>query len=179
MKLLKSYTHNEVSDIKNKNIFKRTTARGIIIQNEEILLIYTKRYDDYSFPGGGVDAHEDLRQGLLRELAEETGATNVEIVEEFGAIEEFRPVHYPEYDLMHQTSYYYVCKADCNLGQASPEDYELINGSEPVWVNIKEALSHNQNVIANSPQGMGFSIQRETFMLERIVSDLPGNLNQG
>ncbi|MGB5823211.1 MAG: NUDIX domain-containing protein, partial [Proteocatella sp.] len=66
MKLLKSYTHNKVSDIENKNIFKRTTARGIIIRDEEILLIYTKRYNDYSFPGGGVDSNEDLREGLLR-----------------------------------------------------------------------------------------------------------------
>lgn len=172
MKLLKIYKHEEIKDIENLNIFKRITARGIILKGEEILLIYTRRYNDYSFPGGGVDVNEDLSQGLMRELAEETGAQNVEIIDNFGAIEEFRPIHYPEYDLMHQISYYYVCKADYDLGEAQPEDYELKNGSEPVWVNIKEALSHNRNVIEENQKSLGFSIHRETYVLEKIIADL-------
>lgn len=172
MKILNKYVHEEVKLLQNPNILNRTTARGIIIDKEDILLIYTKRYDDYSFPGGGVDENEDLMQGLSRELAEETGAQNVKVISEFGIIEELRPIHYPEYDAMNQTSYYYVCSADKTLGEASPEDYEVNNGSVPIWINIHDALRHNKDVIAKNPKSIGYSIQRETFVLEQIIDTL-------
>lgn len=169
MKLIESYTHGEIVDRKLTNIHKRTTARGIIMNGDEILMIYTKRYNDYSFPGGGVDPDEAIEDCLLRELSEETGAQNVKIISAFGRVEELRPIHYPEYDAMHQTSYFYTCTADQKLGKANPEAYELQNGSEPVWVKLEKAIEHNKKVIEQNDSSIGFSIHRETMVLEKIL----------
>ena len=169
MKQLLDFVHPDVEGITAVNVFKRKTARGIIMKGREILLIYTQRYDDYSFPGGGIDPEESVEEALIRELAEETGAQNVRIVEPFGYVTETRPIHYIEYDVMHQLSYFYICDADKALGVAKPEAYEVTNGSVPVWVEIREAIKHNRDVIGRNAEGIGFSIHRETYVLECVA----------
>jgi 8-oxo-dGTP pyrophosphatase MutT (NUDIX family) len=99
LRLIKKMIHNDVDTLDGR-IFDRRAARGIVLKGSKILLLYTKRYNDYSFPGGGVDPEEDLITGLKRELAEETGAKNVEVISEFGYIAEYRPHYKPEYDLI-------------------------------------------------------------------------------
>jgi len=172
MRLIHKHTNEAVAHLNEPVVYERAAARGIIMDGEDILLIYTKRYNDYSFPGGGVDTGEDLMHGLIRELEEETGAQNIEVQSAFGAYEEFRPTYYDGYDMMHMLSYFYVCSADRELGEASPEDYELKNGSEPVWVNIHEAISHNQKVMNDKEDSMGLSIDRETRVLKLVVDEL-------
>ncbi len=41
----------------------------------------------------------------------------------------------------------------------------------PLWMNIYEAIEHNEEVIANSDK-KGLSIERETFMLKVIADKL-------
>jgi hypothetical protein len=41
----------------------------------------------------------------------------------------------------------------------------------PRWMNIFEAITHNEDVIANSDK-KGLSIERETFMLKVIAERL-------
>lgn len=172
MKTLKTYEHDDYKKIENPKLYKRIAARGVILKGDEILLIYTKRYNDYSLPGGGVDEGESLTDGLLRELAEETGAKNIRILGELGCYEEYRPTYYDGYDLMHMLSYCYVCDADYELGDAEPEEYEVNNGSVPVWVNIHKAIEYNNDVINKNENTMGLSIRRETFLLEYIKDNI-------
>ena len=145
---------------------------GIVLDRNNILLIYTTRYNDYSFPGGGVEAHEQLEDGLRRELAEETGASRIEIIREFGYVDEYRPSHKPEYDFIHMTSYFYVCEIDHDFTKVQLEEYEVANGSRPVWVDIREAIAHNKAVMEKKEASMGFSIARETLVLELILKEL-------
>lgn len=172
MRLIDKYVHESFDSMKDPVVFERTAARGIIMDGEDILLIYTKRYNDYSFPGGGVDKGEDISEGLVRELNEETGAQNIVISNHFGDYEEYRPTHYDGYDIMHMMSHFFVCKADRELGEANPEDYEVNNGSVPMWVNIHEAIRHNSDVIAAKEDSMGLSIVRETKVLELVANEL-------
>lgn len=55
-------------------------------------LLFTERYNDFSFPGGGLDAGEDIVVGLRRELEEETGARDIRALQNFGYIEVNRPI---------------------------------------------------------------------------------------
>ncbi|AWP25334.1 NUDIX domain-containing protein [Paenibacillus sp. Cedars] len=171
MRLIKKMIHPDVKSIEG-NIFERKAARAIIMRGSEILLLYTKRYNDYSFPGGGLELNEDLLTGLKREIIEETGATNLRVQSEFGCIEEYRPHYKPDFDLVHMISYYFMCTVDKELGNAKLEDYEITNGMTAVWIDINEAIKHNRQVIRNQEESMGLSIERETTVLELIVQEL-------
>jgi len=83
MRLLKSTVHPEIAALEG-SLFERIATRAIVLKGDKILLLYTQRYDDYTLPGGGVDAGEDLIEGFKRELVEETGATNIHNIKEFG-----------------------------------------------------------------------------------------------
>lgn len=152
-------------------IFERRAARGIILRGEEILLLYTRRYNDYSLPGGGIDEGEDLLCGLRRELAEETGARDIQVLHPFGVLEEYRPWYKPEHDLMFMRSYLYECSVAGELGKVKMEDYEIANGMEVVWMDIHEAIAHNRAVMAAQEASMGLSIARETLILELVVRE--------
>jgi len=171
MRLIKKLIHQSLDSIEGK-VFERRAARAIILKDTKILLLYTKRYNDYSFPGGGVDPHEDLITGLKRELEEETGAQNIQVLSEFGYIDEYRPHYNTEFDLINMLSYFYVCKIDEDFSETRLEDYEIANGMDSVWVEIEEAIEHNRTVIKNQEKSMGFSIERETFVLELIAREL-------
>lgn len=171
MRLLKKMLHKDISEIKG-NIFERKASRAIILDGNKILLMYTKRYNDYSIPGGGVDPDEDLIDGLKRELNEETGAKDIEVIKEFGIFEEYRPTHYEGYDLMHMTSYFYVCTINKELGAPNLEDYEISNGMTTIWIDIDEAINHNTKLIQSKDSKMGLSVERETFMLNLIKNEL-------
>ena len=59
----------------NENMprFKRPSFRAIIIKNGLIAMVYSKKYDYYKFPGGGIEKNEDILTALKREVLEETG----------------------------------------------------------------------------------------------------------
>lgn len=171
MKLIKKLVHESLNNLDGR-VYERKAARAIVLKDSEILLLYTKRYNDYSFPGGGVDPQEDLLTGLKRELGEETGAKDIEVISEFGYIDEYRPHYNPNYDIIHMLSYFYICNVDEMFDKAQPEDYEIANGMSPVWIDIHEAIEHNKNVIKNKETSMGFSIERETLVLELVAKEL-------
>ncbi|MEP5339061.1 MAG: NUDIX hydrolase [Algibacter sp.] len=170
MKLLKRVKLCNVTD--ESRIILREATRAICIRGHDILLLYTGRYDDYSLPGGGVDADESYENALIRELNEETGAVNVKNIKPFGIYEEFRPWNREdEFDVQHMISYCYTCSIDEKLGQTSYESYEIKNNMKPVWINIDKAIDHNEHNILNSLK-KGISIERETFLLKRIKDTL-------
>lgn len=174
MHILKTHYHPEVKTLENKSIFTRLTTRSIVIQGSDILLLYTKRYEDYSLPGGGLDIGEDKIDGMIRELTEETGAKNIKNITPFGVYEEYRPWYKPEYEIQHIISYCYTCKVNKELGPTRLESYEIKNGMKAIWINISEAIEHNKKTILTSNK-TGMSIERETFLLELIAKRMTQN----
>ena len=168
MQILKIHHHPDLKTLENKSSFTRLATRSIALREEEILLMYTARYEDYSLPGGGLDAGEDKIAGMMRELREETGATNIKNIKPFGIYEEYRPWYKPDFDIQHIISYCYTCEIDKELGSATLESYEVNNGMKAVWINIHEAIKHNENTMATSEK-KGMSIERETFLLKMIA----------
>ena len=170
MRLLKTSKHPNLLTL-DGSCFTRKATRAIVLDGKNILLLFTERYHDYSLPGGGVDEGETLTDGLIRELIEETGAKNIEVMAEFGLYEEYRPWHKQHFDIIHMLSYCYVCQISGSLGETAFESHEIQNGMKPVWVNIFEAISHNEETIKASPK-KGLSIERETFLLKKIAAEL-------
>ena len=171
MQNLKTHYHPDIENLENKSIFTRLATRSITTQENNILLLYTARYEDYSLPGGGLDAGEDKIVGMIRELQEETGAKNIKNIKPFGIYEEYRPWHKPEFDIQKMISYCYTCEIDKELGSSNLEAYEIKNGMKAIWIDIHEAIKHNKNIIATSDK-KGMSIERETFLLELIAKSM-------
>lgn len=171
MIILKTHYHPEVDSLENKSIFTRLATRSIALQGANILLLYTERYEDYSLPGGGLDLGEDKTEGMIRELKEETGARDIKNIQPFGAYEEYRPWHKPDYDIQHMVSYCYTCDINTELGETNLESYEIKNGMKAIWVNIHEAIAHNNKTMTTGNK-KGMSIERETFLLKRIAKQL-------
>lgn len=171
MRHLHIATHPEVEPLSQQRILQRKAARAIVLDGEYILMLYTERYHDYTLPGGGVDEGEDILQGMVRELEEETGAQNIHNIKPFGLYEEFRPWYKDDADVMHMVSYCFTCKIDRELGDTNYEDYEIKNGMKPVWINIRDAITHNELTMAESEK-KGMSIERETFLLRLIAKEL-------
>ncbi|NMP31124.1 NUDIX domain-containing protein [Thalassotalea sp. M1531] len=170
MRLIKSTIHPAINDL-SANSFTRKATRAIVLNGENILLLYTKRYHDYSLPGGGIDEGESKIEGLIRELKEETGAHNVTNIREFGLYEEYRPWYKADFDIVHMLSYCFVCDIDDELLEPELEMHELDNGMHPEWVNIHQAIAHNEQTIASSDK-KGMSIERETYLLKLIEQEL-------
>jgi ADP-ribose pyrophosphatase YjhB (NUDIX family) len=170
MRLLKSSVHPSLNSL-DQSSFLRLATRGIILKGEEVLMLYTQRYDDYTLPGGGIDEGENQVEGLIRELTEETGAQNIRNVEAFGLYEEFRPWYKDGFDVMQMKSYCYTCEIDEELGETNLEDYEVKNGMKAVWINVHDAIKHNLDTIKSSDK-KGMSIDRETFLLLLIRDEL-------
>lgn len=152
-------------------IAQRRAVRGVVLRDTRILLLYTRRYDDYSLPGGGVDASESLEDALLREMMEETGARAIRLLAPLGRVEERRP-HWGQFDAMHMQSFVFHCAVDGELGEPAMEHYESANGMRPLWVELSEAIDHNQTVIQRAATSMGTSIIRETRLLQWIQENL-------
>lgn len=174
MQLIKKMIHPELASCDGR-VLRRYEARGIVLRGGHILLLYTERYNDYSLPDGGVDAGEDTEVALKRELLEETGARAVKVIENLGYIEEYRPHWKAHYDLVHMTSRFFLCEIADQLAAANMEDYEVANGMRPEWVPVHTALAHNREVFARQEKIMGQSIQRETFMLDKIAREWLGS----
>lgn len=175
MRLLKSSIHSDISHLSHQDLLQksihRKATRAIILDGQNVLLLYTERYHDYSLPGGGLNPNEDIQAGLIRELEEETGAQEITILSEFGQYEEFRPWYKDNAEVLHMDSFCYLCRIHSELSQTKLEPHEISNGMRPVWINIHDAILHNEETIANSPK-KGMSIERETFLLKLIVKEL-------
>ena len=171
MKHLRTSTHSDIDTLTGKSIFTRKATRAIALRGEMILMLYTERYHDYSLPGGGLDNDENIVQGMIRELKEETGAKNIDHICEFGIYEEYRPWYKSDFDIQHMISYCFTCSVDEELGKTALEHYELSNGMRPIWINIHEAIKHNEETIACSDK-KGMSIERETYLLRLIKDEL-------
>lgn len=168
---LAEFKHPSVDSIEG-NTLRRQAAYGIIQPEQKILLLYTERYDDFSFPGGGIDKHEDLTSALKRELREEAGVTLASAPRHFGYTTELQPFWKPQWPKRFQTSHWFDCEITAEQLPPQMEDYEVNNGSRPVWTTLEEAIQHNYSVLKAKPDSMGLSIQRDTFILEQVIKEL-------
>jgi 8-oxo-dGTP pyrophosphatase MutT (NUDIX family) len=68
----------------------RPTAGGVIIGPENKIALTNQQNDSWSLPKGGVDPGEDMLEAAKREIREETGITELEIIKRLGQYQRHR-----------------------------------------------------------------------------------------
>lgn len=134
---LKDY--NETDDV-----YRRPSARAIIIQGDKIALVYSKKEKYYKFPGGGIHGDEDKKEALMREVREEVGMIVIpESIREFGSVLRRQKNDRLENSIFEQENYYYFCDVNETLVDQELDDYE--NEAEFVLkvVDIDTAIAAN------------------------------------
>lgn len=109
----------------------RVAGRGIVVENNKILLTHELNTGVYMTPGGGLENGEALTECCVRELREEAGV-EVKTVRQFLRINEYCP------ECMY-VSNYFICEKIGECSQSLTE-IEVEHGAVPEWVEIEKAL---------------------------------------
>lgn len=153
----------------------RLTVRAIILKDHQLFMTYSKKFDDYMTPGGGVEENEDFIEALKRELVEEVGVV-AKTIEPIGYIEELRSGQKDA--ILYQKSHYYSVSID-HMIETQPEDYEIRFGMTPVWVSIHEVIEKNDYQIRTRLKKDGLEIHPySTLTRENIVLNYIKEVNK-
>ena len=133
MKLLKRITDKEILGTDGLSTAKpRLTARAILKHGDQFAVMYAKKFDLYSLPGGGVEDDEDILDALKREVMEETGCS-CDCIQELGFVEENRA--HCDYT---QVSYYFIVETACDTFHAALTEAEMQNGTTVHWYSFQD-----------------------------------------
>lgn len=128
---------------------KRINGRAIIIDNDEVLLMYRRKVYDgyikeyYAIPGGGKEENETIEECIKREIKEEF-SLNVEVLDYLGKVEDKYNIGY-----IYQAK---IIDGELKLGGEELEHNNEINYYEPRRIKLKdidniELLEENRNLI--------------------------------
>ncbi|HVG42638.1 MAG TPA: NUDIX domain-containing protein [Chitinophagaceae bacterium] len=132
--------HEDIDEVletfENKVLFIQA-AGGLIYIEKEILLIY--RRGKWDLPKGKLDENENLYDAAIREVAEETGITDIVIEEKIGSTYH---TYYQGNDFILKESHWYLMKAHSKeeLKPQFDEDIEICE-----WVPIDKLSTYLQN----------------------------------
>ena len=152
----------------NGSVFRRPSARAIIIKDGKIAMVYSKKYNYYKFPGGGIEATESMEDALIREVSEETGLCVIK-----NSIQEYGQVHRVQKgtkeDIFIQDNYYFLCCVKEALGQQNLDKYEADEGFTLEFLEPQSAIDVNRETkLDDFSQVM---IEREALVLELLIQE--------
>lgn len=167
MQLLTQIFHKPNLLLSGKTV-TREAVRAIIMKGDQVLMIYSTLNGDYKFPGGGIKRDEAHATALKREMLEECGSRLIQIIAEFGRVEEYDVAEEDEFDIFRMNSYYYQCEVEDGFGAQNLDDYEHEYGFTPEWVALEHAIAVNRALLENPPPNIQRWVRRELFVLEII-----------
>jgi dUTP pyrophosphatase len=133
-------------------------------------MLYSKAFDDYTFPGGGVKFQEDQISALKRELKEELGALGIDLIKPLGYTIEKRFGLNGSGQVYLQSSTYFLVNI-LEYGATEFVGRELEHGLESRWIFPEEAILHNQKVkndLKHQNKGLRTVLPREEAVLNHI-----------
>lgn len=132
-----------------------------------MILLYSKKFDFYEFPGGGIEKGETRKAALCREIKEETGLSVITgSIKPFGCIrKKQKGKHEP---LFIQDNFFYFCETSEDEALPQMTLTEQMADFMPVHVTIAEALAHAQKKMEASPEDSFFQV---THYVLRFLSD--------
>lgn len=154
--------------IPNGSVFRRPSARAIIIKDGKIAMVYSKKYNYYKFPGGGIEAAESMEDALIREVLEETGLCVIK-----NSIQEYGQVHRVQKgtkeNIFIQDNYYFLCCVKEDVEQQNLDKYEAEEGFTLEFLEPKFAIEVNRETILDDFNQV--MLEREALVLELLIQE--------
>ncbi len=154
----------------NGNSFIRPSARSIIVKNHKVAMVYSKKYNYYKFPGGGIEKNESSDAALIRETREEAGLVIIPCsIREFGYVRRIEKSYMQDIDYFVQDSFYYFAECEEKSVKQSLCDYESDEGFTLTWVTPDEAITVNR-FSHHGPKSLTM-LERESRVLEILKNE--------
>lgn len=155
-----------------ERVLVRPSVRAVIIRDDKVCVIRSRKYTYYKYPGGGIDPGETHEEALCREVREEAGMVlKPETIRPFGNVHRVsRGVdEYESYDLFIQDNFYYLAEAEDTQVSQSLDEYEREEGFTAVFVYPEEIIEVNRTRDHGSADPA--MIERETRVTEMLVQE--------
>lgn len=149
----------------NGTTCSRPSARGIIIKDGKVAMIHSLKYDYYKFPGGGIEAGEDRRSALMREVLEESGLVVIpQSIQEYGMVHRIQKGDYE--DVFIQDNYYYLCEVEDSLKPQKLDEYEEDEKFTLEYVGPQQVVDTNR--ACKHKDADQIMLQREIRVIELL-----------
>ena len=171
MKIIKEFDYGDYKVDGTVGI--RPSVRAIIIRENKLALVYSKKHDYYTFAGGGIEAGETNEEALIREIREELGLNVIlDSIEEYGLVLRRESGKYD--DLFIQENYFYVCEVRDDVLIQQLDDYEKQEGYKLEWVAPQVAMEVNSTHNHQRQENIKYCerlMDRENWMINRLISE--------
>ncbi len=143
--------HKSLAELKElvSSFFEVVVAAGGIVQNDKNEILGIFRRKKWDFPKGKLEEGEKKRECAIREVKEECGLKNLEIIKKLGCTYH---VYGSKKDRKLKVSNWYVMHSnDKNLIPQTEEDIEIVKWfkisdfllhAKPIYSNIKDVFEH-------------------------------------
>lgn len=143
MKLLKMFDRRE-KKMGYQPITYRDSVRAIILDQGKLLMVYSKKAEEYKFPGGGLLEGEIKDTAIKRAVLEEVGRDVISVNESLGYLDQIYNDIYDDTRYFYLRSYYFFCEISEEEFKPNFDVYEHDLGFVPTWVTVDEAIIVNQ-----------------------------------
>lgn len=168
MRLLFELDKKDYGDCTHR--FTRNSARSIIIRDRKVMMIFSRKYGYYKFPGGGIEAGESPLQAMIRETREETGLVVIpETIREYGYVHRIHRSDIDPTECFVQDNYYFLCDAREERVSQELDDYEAREAYQVRLVDPREAIRINRSVKESPYNPLMF--KREARVLEMLMAE--------
>ena len=155
--------NNGLAERFDKPYVLRKAARAVVFnERDEIAFQFVSKHDYYKLPGGGVNQGETIMESLKREIREEVGCEDINVIDEIGIIIEYRD----KFDIL-QISYCYLAKALGKIHSPKYDKEEIKEGLESLWVPMDTAMKLLRESNPDDYQGK-FIIKSDLVFLEEL-----------
>lgn len=120
------------------------SAGGVVINGDGLILITSQRGTSWSLPKGHIEKDEDELAAAKREVAEETGITQLELIKDLGSYQRYK-ISLSGGDDHKDLKSIHMFLFKTNQSKLNPKD---INNPEARWVRkekVSQLLTHQKD----------------------------------